>query len=185
MELSDQDLEQWDGYELEVFGGLIDGSTPDDGHTWTINLAEEGQPPLKIRLDRQWVHYKDSPVRGELLRIPSQPEQRSIQWLDDRIPSDNHLARARDGLALLDGLPKLLRGPGRPPSIHTKIKVRGPDEYRERIHKRVYQKVARGSDLRRFDKKTSAGWLGLSLTTIRNYQRDFGIGWDDIFDWHV
>jgi hypothetical protein len=115
MDLSEQELERWDGYELEVFGKPIDSSTPDDGHTWTINWAEEdGHPPNKVRLERQWVHYKDSPVRGELLRIPSQPDQRSIQWLDERNPSDTDLARARDGLALLDGLPRIIRGSGRP-----------------------------------------------------------------------
>jgi len=115
MELSERELEQWDGYELEVFGGPVDSSTPDDGHTWVIKWAEEdARAPLKLRLDRQWVHYKDSPVRGELLRIPSQPDQRSIQWLDERSPSDIDLTRARDGLALLDGLPRIIRGTGRP-----------------------------------------------------------------------
>jgi len=117
MELSDDELEAWDGYEIEVFGWETDPQiVPEGAPTWTINLKEENRPPITLLLIRQWARYKDSPLRAEHLWIPGEGPRRSLQWLAEGEDTTD-LRRARRGLQLLQGQlqPAYLSSRRRPP----------------------------------------------------------------------
>jgi hypothetical protein len=103
MELSDDELANWDGYSLDIFGWLYDSSSDaNDGQfpTWTIKRADADMPPSTVRIVRQWARHGDSKLYAQQLCLPKDQERCSIEGLQ-LAHDDTDIDHARNGLSLL------------------------------------------------------------------------------------
>jgi hypothetical protein len=130
MDLTDIERNAWLDYSIDLFGLDFPGSSlPPElplhpGHRWTINWRpEDNREPSTVVIYRQWVRYKNAPLRAEQLWLSEDREHSNVRVLEpDATYSPTAIERAFRGLALMRGnslLPAIERAtkPGPDPDL--------------------------------------------------------------------
>jgi len=174
--LEDAEANAWQGYRLELFGTELSSlghPAPPPGVP-TITLYDDvADASLTLLLWRQWARYENSPLRAELLWLPTGFAGYSIRVLEpDATYSRKAAEAAFQGLTLLRGrslLPALERvKPG--PKPGTGAKVSSQSEWHQRIRDRVLTKQTRATA----EDWIIAQWLGVSTSLLYQLMRKWG-----------
>jgi hypothetical protein len=89
----------WEGFELNLYGVLIDPSGPIQGVPFLSFIPPDGGTRV-IHLWRQWARHDEAPIWSELLTLPYFPEQWGIRGMEG-MPTDKQYVAARRGVRLL------------------------------------------------------------------------------------